>query len=642
MDCRKKLDLNVLLTFSIAFVLRFAAYFATFVYRFRTDDFGPLIYPAYLSGYDWSTFVSKTDFYYGYGYYWIFAPFFRWISSPYILLMVIVAISGLLIVLSSVLIYHLLVRYFSFPRKWYTAFFAVLPTVFQGDVTARWSFWYRTDNEVPVYFVVWLLVWLLLAAHRQIEENTALRRRVVTGFLTAVCLCWGLTVHERLTALVLAVFAVEILLWLLKKKWLFQPVSFFCSFAVFFILQRILRSKVIDALWRGMQPGRNTSAFSAANIWFLKSFGAIKALILIFFGNLHSFFIRGFGLPAFAAVFCIVWIVRAAGNRWKKEKRSGSLTEKDGSWMDASILVMMVFGICIMIVIAGVAVRWGEAFFIGLVNKQYVYEYKGICYSRYYYVFIGPILFGLFAFCRKKKVLPRGLIEASWGVWAAIELFFFAIVFPYCVRADAMTGSNYIKRALGTFLFIHRSNETRLVVSMGLMFLAMLFLTIAVARPWGKGVQHMASVPVRMLTVSVIFLVLVFAADRGLQFKHKTPKLRFFAADDAADALKMLHEEDCLPQQVYVPNANWSFVVQFMNKELPLLNGAVSDEDLDKDNLVLTKDNTDRYKQAGYEIIDFSDCKVCTNNQAAAQRLEQLAGEQTDIVTEPEEDEDAA
>ena len=59
-------------------------------YELRMDDFGPLIYPARLAGFDWTELTTNIPNYYGYGYYWIFAPIFRLCNSARNLIMTLV------------------------------------------------------------------------------------------------------------------------------------------------------------------------------------------------------------------------------------------------------------------------------------------------------------------------------------------------------------------------------------------------------------------------------------------------------------------------------------------------------------------------------------------------------------------------
>ena len=50
-NARKRYPLVLL---AAAALMQLAAYFQSFSLRLRPDDFGPLIYPAALAGYDWT------------------------------------------------------------------------------------------------------------------------------------------------------------------------------------------------------------------------------------------------------------------------------------------------------------------------------------------------------------------------------------------------------------------------------------------------------------------------------------------------------------------------------------------------------------------------------------------------------------
>ena len=618
----KKTDWNAVVLFITALFFRLICYWQPVLHKFRCDDFGTVIYPAYAAGYDWSAFVSGTDYYYGFGYYWIFAPMFRLISSPKILLLSITVINGILIALISCFLYHLLVKYLSFPRELTTAMFAFLPTMYQGDNLVGGGYWYRTDNEVPVFLVCWLVVWLLLKAREKVEGS--LKTRVFLSLGMSLLLCWGLTVHERLLALALAVILTEGLLFLLKKKWLFQPVAFFTSFAAGFVLQRYLRKLVIGALWAGNTPGKNTSAFSRVSFWFLQSLDAVKTFFILFFGNLYNFIQKGFGLPAFAIVLVFLWVGKQLPILRKK------YFEKDeavaSSWIGSSMLIMLVFGICVLITLTGLAVRWGALLCEGLRTGEIVYEYKGICYSRYYFVFIGPVIFGVLTYFYHHMPLRHEVKEAVWGVFLGIELLFFFEIFPYCVRAKTLTDSNlYVKRAFGIHNLYLFSDEIQMAESMLLvitvMFLASLGVKHHKRREKGK----------KYLRILAVFLMLVFGMNRvGLVIGQQVLRnvgvsFHFYEGENVAEAVSALEEEGLLPDKVYLPNTNWSFGVQFMNREVSYISGSPSEDQLGEDTLVLSKSkNVRKYLDAGYEQVKLGKYRAYTNNPKTAEALRGL------------------
>lgn len=611
---RSKFDWYCMLTFLSALILRIIYYWQPVTHKLRSDDFGPLTYPAYLAGYQWTSYVAYTKRYYGYGYYWIFTPLFKLIHDSRTLLLAIVMINGLLILLCSVLIYELLVRYCSFPGKLETVIFALLPSLFQGELSPTGkNFLYRTDNEVPLYFVCWLMVWIILKAHK--NYNAPIKKRIGIAVCTSVILCWGLTVHERALALVLAVFFAEILLYLYKRKWLLQPGAFFGSFAVGFLIQRYFRNIVINVIWAGNWPEKNTSAFSRVNLWFLESWKALKSLIIVFFGNLYNFILKGFGFPALAIVIVSVWIVKQLPVIRKKwfEKDEDVRAE----WVDPYVLIMLIFGTCAMIIIAGLGVRWGALLYPGILSNKVVSGYKGICYSRYYYTFIGPVLFGVIAYCYHHLPLKRSRIEGMWGVFFSLGIIFFGVVYPYLVKGDIEApDKNYIKSAMGIYI-LDTSYETRLVVSLSFIFIAMVLLTFALT-PYCSVLQKGR----KWLVLTVAFVLAVFFVDRLDNFDFKNASVYFYYDETSCDVIKELIDDEDVSVNIYIPNKKYSFPFLLRNPYYTFYNGHPSENQLEEPNMIIsTIKEKEEYMNGGYAVFDIGYYWAYTNDRAAADIL---------------------
>ena len=603
--------------FLTAAILRFICYIQPFVYRIRPDDFGPLIYPAYLGGCDWRSFISTFGNYYGYGYYWIFAPLFRFIHSPKILLFAIAAINSLLIALCAVLILYLLIRYFDLPYGWPAGVLAAAVSLFQGTVDTGVDFWLRTDNEVPIYFAVWLTVWILLSANEIRSEEKAKRIRI--SLLMSLVLTWGLTVHERAMSLLIAVVLAEFLVFLLKKKWLLHPAAFFISAAAGYVLQRVLRNAVIHFFWLGGWPAKNTSAFSRVSLFFLESWAGFKALVLILMGNIHGALIQGFGLPAVAFVLVIVWMIRCV-----RERRNKSLLPEDppDRVMDSSVLVMLVFIIGLVVVIAGLAVRWGSLLAPGIESGEVVYGYKGLTYSRYYYVFLGPLVLGSLVYAIRKRPYTRSVIFSYWIVFAAAELCFLRFVYPYCRRG----GSNYIRRALGTniLFFAGPSIRVKLLVSALIMVLVLILYTWGV---WRKrdaaesGTKKKSIAARGTAGICALVILFVFAVSRFGQVNPAGPSLFISYGEDTANVLTSLETAGVLPDYVYVPANKFSNGIQYIKSRIPLIGGTPSKEELTNSNLVISSKKSKRCENAGYYKVQCGDYNVYTNSEETYEAL---------------------
>ena len=623
----RKTALYGLLAFLAVLFLRFIVYAAPVACRLRTDDFGTLAYPAYLAGYDWSSYISGWHLYYGFGYYWIFAPLFALIQSPNMLLLAIVLINAFLLSLCAVLIYRMLTGYLDFAPGLSAVLVTIICAMFQGEAKTSALIWYHTDNEVPLFFICWIMVWLLLRAHRLAGDPRASgQRRFLNAAAAALVLCWGLSVHERVQALLLAVVLTELILFLLKRRWLFMPLPFFAFLAAGFAGQRLLRKAVIGVLWAGNPPVHNMSVLSNISLSGLFSGAGIKAMLLVLFGNLHAFLTCGFGLPALAAAVTFLCFWRYLPFRKKKTRilpAGGVLSD----WAEPSFVVMMTFGICVMIIIAGLTLRWGTDLYPGILAGKPVRAYKGICYNRYYYVFIGPVLFGLFGFLKKRREFGAYCMGAGWGVLCILETAYLTFVHPFLVRADAKNGSSYVKRGAGTIVLKHLGGETSVCLSI----LIMLAVFFAVSR----YLKEPAAVrPPRALTLALLMMAGIFALDRAAFFDPAGPSLTFQRVGNLQEVLQEITEEEALPEHVYLERTKWGFAIQLINRSSVFYGGGPSKDKLGEDNLVIRKlendTNREHYTDAGYDRFEADEYyAVYTNDPetAAALRAAGVAGE---------------
>ena len=604
-----KADLFLYLTFAAALLLRGICYLQSVRLEFRMDDFGPLIVPAYLAGYDWTHFSPAINGYYGFGYYCLFFPLFRLIRSPEMLLAVIAAVNAVLVALSSMLIYRILVKYADLPGNILTVVMAVLPTFFIGN-TGTGNFWYRTDNELPLYFVCWLAIWILLKARQSLEAGQ--KTRIVQAVAMALLLSWGLSVHERTMSLLLAVLCVEVFLFLSKRKWLLQPAAFGGTLVVGFLIQRYLRKVVIALLWMGGSPKKNTTVLSHVSLWFLESALAFKTLLIVLFGNLHSLMVRGFGIPAFAAAIAVIWCVKQFPVLRKKFFAEDEAVKSE--WVDPCILVMLTFGICIVITILGVAVRWGSLLLPAMVEKKVTYYYKGINYPRYYFTYIGPVLLGTLAYFRRKAPVLKSHLAAGWGLFLAVEGVFFWKVFPYLQRAE---DSTYVERALGSYVFRSISNQNKMILTMGGTVLVMLLVTAAVF-PLKKCGNPARRISCFLASASLVIL-LAFSADRFLQVKWKAPKISFGAIAKEATLIRELSEAGKLTENVYLPYTRNSLAIQFIDRDLSFLHmRQPKKENWEQDNMVWMTKEKKAYIEAGYELVRYKTYFIYINNPEAA------------------------
>lgn len=606
----KETDYHIWLVLMLSAFLRIICYLRGVDFTFRTDDFGTLIYPAYIAGYDWSSFVSGLNNYYGYGYYWVFFGFFKFISTPEHVIIAINAVNACLIVLSSVLAYHILVSQMEMPRSLPAVFMAVIPTLFMGDVASTTStMWYRTDNEIPMYFICWLLVWAILRARDSMGDD--LKKRVFYSCITALLMAWSLTVHERAMSLVLAVMLIEIFLAVLKRKWLFQPVALFGTFAVGYYIHKIIRRHIIATFW-AERAIHNTDAFSSISLWFLESWTSLKAFFMLFIGNWHSVFVKTYGLACIGVVIVIAWVLheifcRVRCSKIKKET-AGTELEKD-NFIDPHTLIIMIFGLTVLIVITGLSVRWGDSIYEGLLENKLVYHYKGICYSRYYYSFLGPVSVAVLTFLYKKGKCPLKMAIPAWLLLLLTEGLFVFKIYPHCLQMGYKT--IYI-RAMNVMVS-HGGHQ--FVISMLIMVICIALLTFtSISLPILNRISyHKIWLLIPLIIVAANFqsrIIDIDLSNMTFHFKYGT---------EIREALYEIEESDKgLPEEIYVDlsvaKKRIKFTLQFSLKNQTFIHGLPQGEDLGDDNIVITSSPNPGLNEAGYSEVKMAGYYLYTND----------------------------
>lgn len=595
---------NIGIVLLLAIFLRGICYLQNVHFEFRSDDFGPLVYPAYLAGYDWSTFISGVGNYYGYGYYWIFAPLFRLITNPERLIQLMAAIHSVLIAGSSGFIYALLVKYFNMPNSRLTVALALVPTLFVGDTFQTNRFWYRTDNEIPLYFVCWLLVWIILkawTAKNTHQKEGGLGTEVRLAVSGAIVLIWSLMIHERALALVLAVMAMEVIWRLLKKEWLFQPIAFFSTVAVGYVLQRLLRTYVISLFWSADDTLKNTSTLSSVSLWFTESYTGLKSVLIVFFGNWHSALMKSYGFVSIAIVILVMWLVKqCALLRKRKHIPDGRKTEEN-IYMDLAVFIMSVFSICIFIIISGLGLRWGAKLYDGLLTDEVVYAYKGICYSRYYYTFLGPVILMVAAYLYHSQKLFFRTVAAFWVVALVLEGIFVVLALPYCSKDITIWN-----RTLNLKLLSAGNLILSFVMMFGCMFLLSLFAV--------KKLQYAQKKT--LLFTLVLIILLSNVALRIEKVKPLRDTFSFKSGIQMQQALESIEENDVdLPEVVYLKINNQGdlkFSLQILMPEQKFSHGLP--DDLSNETILISQVSIKTLQQEGYYSTCIEDYYIYTNS----------------------------
>ena len=617
---RKPAWLPFLLTFTLAVAFRSLLYLQSYSEALRTDDFGPLIYPAYLAGKNWRAFTGNIYNYYGYGYYWIMFPLY-WIANNGIELVKYVSVvNTVMIGLCSVLIYHIGMRYLKLSSKPLAIFLAVLATCFISDGdTISFARIYNTDNEVPMFLICWLMVWILLKAYY--DQKASRRVRLLEGAGAALILVWSLTVHERAMALCLAVIIAELLIALFYRKWILHPLTFFGVFIAGYPLQRLLRNAIRHYVFYLRTYMSNSSAFSNVSLWFLQSKQHLKAFLVLIIGNLHNLMTKGYAFPFLACAILLVWFIRNLISILKSLKTKSlkkQSEKKERGEISPSVLVMLVFMLTALIVITGLGFRWGEKLADCFIENKIGHGYKGITYTRYYYVFLGPVIMAVVAWlatfrggsmCMESvdgklpvRLAAGKMIAISWIIFLGLEGVFMKLVFPCVNNAD------YFRRALAYYFGTSLTYSQRMWITLGMTALFLLLIT-AVLLNCRKILL--------ILPISILLLIgyrrVLFADPANASFTLKKSKGMYGMLDE------MKASETGLPDKIFVSLQNewtFSYTVRMYDFDQYVTYGLPDEESEQQGScIVITNYESEDLVNRGYEMAIVSKYYVYTKSE---------------------------
>lgn len=408
-------------------------------YELRMDDFGPLIYPAWLAGFDWTELTTNIPNYYGYGYYWIFAPIFRLCNSARNLIMSITFINILMLALVAMLIYHISVNYFKMEKKWYTIGLSAVVTFFVRNVPMASSMdEFRTDNEVPLFIGCWLFVWILLLIQKYEQKS----KKLVFSVLLALNTVWILTVHERGMSILFAFIIAIIIIAVCGRKLIVEPISYFAIVAVGYKIHKMVQGNIITYFHAAASANnmKNTSATKSIGLWFTDSLLAVKSYAIMVFGNLHEIVLVTGGVFVIALAILTIWI--AKNRPWNKERCRE---------VDDRIVVLGTFVLAVLIVTVGIGMNWGDNLYAGLLEDKTVYAYKGISYLRYYFSLTSVVTVAGVSLLNTEYTKEKATKITTLIYYVIFEGVFVAIAFPL-IKGDG----NYLRRAGGYILFKER------------------------------------------------------------------------------------------------------------------------------------------------------------------------------------------
>lgn len=354
---------------------------------------------SFFAGYNWSSYMHLKKFY-NFGYTMLMAPIYKLFSDPIAIyramLFYNVIVHGIIVVLA----YHILSTKLKCSKS--LSIGIALVSTCNALVLFFRGFIY---NEIPLAFVVWMTLWLLL----ELAESKGKKRVILSGVLGGVT-AYGYIIHSR-CVIIFGTLAVLIVLFLMVyKKWLVQSVSFTVVFACCFYLEKMLMDYVQQHLYlKGLGVAMpNSVEHVVTGTWRYKSLTSlegIKNLISSFFSLAGATTIETGGLLTIVTVVAIYYVIKTFSD-YRKGKGN------------KEIFILFLFSFVSL---------WGMVAAIALTGASNG-KVRFVAYTRYFMPFIGPFLMlGLIllkkysSFHYKKIVIWSGILTAMVG---AVYVFY--------------------------------------------------------------------------------------------------------------------------------------------------------------------------------------------------------------------------
>lgn len=364
---------------------------------FVADEVYSLSGASFFAGYDWSSYMSLHKFY-NFGYTMLLAPIYKLFTNPVsiyrMMLFVNVVVHGITVLIVFYIAYKKLNLH-----KTESIVVAIVSTC--NSIT----FFFRgfVYNELPLAFIVWMTVLLLL----ELIEAGGKKRILLSVFLGMVT-AYAYSIHSR-CLIIYGTLVVLFLFYLIKyKKCIMQPVSFAAAFFACIYWEKLLLQYVQKNLYRvGLDSHMSNTAeqvvTSTSRYEVLTSLAGIKKIILNFFSLAGAMSIETGGLIIIVTVAVLCFLFKGM----KK-------TNKE----NAAIFVLTVFSFISL---------WGMAACVALLGASNNYP-RFLAYTRYMAPFIGPfLLLGLWILKNQKNLSYKYVIGLSGlltGIVGVVYVFY--------------------------------------------------------------------------------------------------------------------------------------------------------------------------------------------------------------------------
>ena len=368
----------------------------------KIDEMSMLAIPAKLAGYDWSQCMAEAR-YYGFGYFFLFAPLFKLNMNMLWIYRIILLITAVLEGIIPIIIQYILNKYFRIT----SAKEVILITVIISFLTVNPL--YNLINEHALTIVIWGVT---LIAFNLVYAETK-RSKLLNTILLDVLLIYGLFIHTRFQVLIIAVCMAIIIYRVLYKEWLVTPL-FFAILGGGYIVAKYIIGIVQTYVW-GTTNLMNSSV-SFPDIYKVNLFGLLKGFFKIILGNIGTITIFTASSGIFIVVALLYYLFRYGVKSKDKYDKGVCL-----------ILCIFILSLCGTLTALGLMNMKGFAVHA---EGEKFYAIKTLTYLRYYIIFFIPIFFiGLVFYCRHVNLFKK-TYKISYLFVVLILLFWIFFVAP--------------------------------------------------------------------------------------------------------------------------------------------------------------------------------------------------------------------
>lgn len=378
---------------------------------FVADEVYTLSGAAFFAGHDWSSYMSLHKFY-NFGYTMLLAPIYKLLTDP-------VSIYRMMLFVNVIMhgITVLLAFYIANKKLHCSQISSIVIAVISTCNSIVLFFKGFVYNELPLVFIVWLTVLLLLEL---VESNG--KKRIILSLVLGIVTAYAYSIHSRCLIIYGTLIMLVFIYLFLYKKWIVQPVSFAIAFLVCIYAEKSLLQYVQTNLYRvgsgiNMVNSAEQVVSSTSRYEVLTSLEGIKKIILNFFSLAGAVSIETGGLLTIVTVAVLCYCFTKIK---KKEK------------VNAVVFVGILFSTVSL---------WGMVACVALLGASNNYP-RFLAYSRYFAPFIGPfLLFGLWILKeQRKKLKDKNILMLSGLLTVIVGVVYVFYAYPI-FKGTSMKGN---------------------------------------------------------------------------------------------------------------------------------------------------------------------------------------------------------